>query len=183
MEERKAAALEKLRSQQADRASVQQNPTQTKTSITLDVKSGATGHKQNDTWKTDWGSYNRDIDSRRSIECSVSLFGTPKTVRLLCYFFGDREGLIELGKSGARLDFERPGNQSQKFECSAMKHVDNYAALGAHYERGDTVKSWIVQAYVDGKLVAWRSSDNGSKLEAVAKMHVAEKKELEGQTK
>lgn len=95
---------------------------------------------------------------------------------MLCSFFGDKDGAVKLGVSKDSIKFERAGNKSVQFKCESDKHIDHYEALGAHEEYGTTVKTWVVQAYIDGKLVAWRASDGGEKLELLAKRDMHETK-------
>ncbi len=169
LEERKAAMMEKFRAQQAARLAAQQPTQSNAVSITLDASSGATGNHQNDTWKTDYGSYERDLYSRRTVNCSVSVFGQVKPIQLVCFFFGDKaaDALLDCGSVSVTFKDSRKG--VAQFECRSKMHVLHLEAIGEHHEQGYTIKSWVVQAYDGEKLIAWRSSDNAGSLESFAR--------------
>ena len=111
------------------------------------------GKNRNTTWETNYGSYNREDTSSRSIYCAVSsLANTPQTVRMQCIFIVRPIQGALVGKvvEDKKIQLTPFASAIASAQAEAKSKDDKYVALGMRFQEGEKYIGWSWRA-IDGQ--------------------------------
>lgn len=132
-------------------------------SLSLEAKEVATAVNTQHNWKTDYGSYDRDLKKRMSIEVTVRDFSRkspPATARVYFiarplqggsrFIYAQRDLPIAFG---GQIDV------TARVDAPDLKSsVLNLAALRERYVSGGEIEGWVVAGEVDGRIFQVKAS-------------------------
>ncbi len=138
-------------------------PTQAETRIRLSAKTESTSREGVDRWKTDYGSYDKDLIQLRTISATwQSTMGDGKGKILVQWIARDKGAggkAIVAYKAEQDIDL-KPGQPITQTFIEGFATTDTkYAALGDRVREGLTYAGWIIRILDStGKVLAEQSS-------------------------
>lgn len=145
-------------------------PAPSTSSLGIEAREIGTARGQADSWKTDWGSYDRDISRRKTILAEVRNIGSAPSGPLQVSIYWIAATLAEKRRyvhhhDVFNLAVEPVSFVRQTSQCPELRaNVQNYAALGEKYVAGARMDGWIATLSSEGKRIATVASSDGLRL-------------------
>lgn len=137
-----------------------------KTSVSIDAVEAASGKKTRDTFKTDYGSYDKDtIQTKRVLATARSSSTSPVAVTLETLWFvaptasrSVDEMFLVYRDVSAESQVALSRNAVFESENTSKSNRTKYSALGESYTAGVKYAGYAVLARVGNKVIAYKTS-------------------------
>jgi hypothetical protein len=143
-------------------------------SFTLDVRETASSRKVVRNFETDYGSYDRDFITGKTIAIDISTTGNaapPETTMAEVIWFAQDRATKKVSvytRKGVVLTFVGRVAKATSDLPPIESNVTNYAALGQHYVEGQKLAGWLV-CIRDVSGLVYRHRASTPAIEAIAR--------------